>query len=164
MAKWRGGQKLKRFIRTAKRAPKASSGVDVGWFRDAKYPPVRTGKRGGGKQSPVYAAAVALWNEFGTQGGGWGGPIPERPFIRNALRDANAELIPVLKESLDPKTMTLDKRSAGRLGATMVGMIQTSITTLRTPPNSPVTRKIKGSSNPLFDTGFLRASTTYRVD
>lgn len=33
----------------------------------------------------------AVWNEFGTRGGasggGWGGPIPERPFMRNAMRD-----------------------------------------------------------------------------
>ena len=33
----------------------------------------------------------AVWNEFGTaggaSGGGWGGPIPERPFLRNAMRN-----------------------------------------------------------------------------
>ncbi|MBN9074300.1 MAG: hypothetical protein J0H34_22410 [Rhizobiales bacterium] len=33
----------------------------------------------------------AVWNEFGTRGGasggGWGGPVPERPFMRNAMRD-----------------------------------------------------------------------------
>jgi hypothetical protein len=32
----------------------------------------------------------AIWNEFGTRGGasggGWGGPVPERPFMRNAMR------------------------------------------------------------------------------
>jgi hypothetical protein len=36
-------------------------------------------------------ADKAFWNEFGTMGGasggGWGGPVPERPFFRTALRE-----------------------------------------------------------------------------
>lgn len=45
----------------------------------------------------------AIWNHFGTDGGksggGWGGPIPERPFIRNAIQDNKGTYREGLKKS-----------------------------------------------------------------
>lgn len=156
----RGGNKLKAFLRRAKTAKARSvKGVDVGYFSDARYPPVRTGKNGGQKQKPVPVAAVAAWNEFGTKDG----RVPERPFIRQAIKGADKDLIEVLKENIDPLDMVLTRQTAGKMGQVMVGRIQRSITTLRTPPNAPATIRKKSSSNPLIDTGTLRQSVTYKI-
>jgi hypothetical protein len=118
----------------------------------------------------------AIWNEFGTRGGasggGWGGPIPERPFMRNAMRSnrdsykaamkASAKTIvreiAAGKSAADAKTMALRK-----LGIKAQGDIQAEITSLSSPPNSPVTIALKGSSNPLIDSGELRAAITYKI-
>ena len=140
----RGGAKLKRFIRTAKRA-KSVRAVEVGFFETAKYP----------DGTPV--AAVAAWNEFGH------GEVPERPFFRNAIAGSKKELLEVLKENIDPKTLAVDRRTAGLMGQAMVGRVQRSITTLRSPGLKESTVQRKGSSNPLLDTGLMRKSTTYRV-
>ena len=59
----RGGKKLQRLLREAGKG--GVSGVKGGFFSTAKY----DDKRG----TPV--AAVAAWNEFGTE------TIPERPFF-----------------------------------------------------------------------------------
>ena len=140
----RGGQRLSRFIKRAKRAKSVRS-VEIGFFESAKYP----------DGTPV--ASVAAWNEFGTE------TIPERPFFRNAIDDSKKELLEVLTENIDPRTLEVDRRVAGLMGQQMVGRIQRSITTLRTPANKPVTVLLKGSSNPLIASEKMRKSTSYRV-
>ena len=140
----RGGRRLAAFLRKAKAAKHVD--VDVGFFASAKYD----------DGTPV--AAVAAWNEYGTSNG-----IPERPFFRNALRTSKELLLDIMVDNIDPRTLTLDRVTAGKLGAALVGEIQRSITTLRQPPNAPSTQKAKGSSNPLIDTGFMRQSVTWRV-
>ena len=157
----KGGKKLAAFLRRAKSAKARSKRTDVGFFSTAKY----------SDGTPV--AAVAAWNEFGTE------TIPERPFMRNAISGAERDLLPVLKANIDPKEMRIDARTAGLVGEVMKARIQQSITTLREPPNAPITIsggwmrsksgkpfrvKGKGSSNPLIDTGFMRASVAYKVD
>lgn len=115
----------------------------------------------------------AIWNEFGTRGGGWGGPIPERPFMRNAIRgntpayrnfmvSAAKKLVRDLAAGTAAPTSM--RRSLNRLGAMAQGDIQAEITSLTAPPNSAVTIERKGSSKPLIDTGQLRASVTWKVD
>lgn len=115
----------------------------------------------------------AIWNEFGTKGGGWGGPIPERPFMRNAIRSntpayrnfmASAAKKLVRDLAAGTAAPTSMRRSLNRLGAMAQGDIQAEITSLTTPPNSAVTVERKGSSKPLIDTGQLRASVTWKVD
>ena len=54
--------------------------------------------------------------------------------------------------------------SYNRLGEIARGDIVKSITKLNTPPNAQRTIEQKGSSNPLIDTGFLRANVTFKVD
>ena len=156
-----GGRKLAAFLRRAKSAKARSKQTDVGFFSTAKYP------------NGLNVAAVAAWNEFGTE------TIPERPFLRQAISGAERDLLPVLKAGIDPKEMVIDARTAGLLGEVMKARIQQSITTLREPPNAPITIsggwmrsksgkpfrvKGKGSSNPLIDTGFMRQSVTYQVE
>lgn len=112
----------------------------------------------------------AVWNEFGTRGGasggGWGGPIPERPFMRNAMTGNSAKYQAALKQaakSILNGTLSLQV-VLSRLGIMAVGDIQASITALSSPPNSPVTIALKGSSKPLIDTGEMRQAVTYKVD
>lgn len=112
----------------------------------------------------------AVWNEFGTaggaSGGGWGGPIPERPFMRNAMRDNAGKyrrfVVSEAKKILAGQAEM--RRTLNRLGLVAVGDVQTSIANLSSPPNSPVTIERKGSSNPLIDTGAMRQSVTHKVE
>lgn len=111
----------------------------------------------------------AVWNEFGTaggaSGGGWGGPIPERPFLRNAMRDNRSNYRDGMKTSA--KKLLLGQTSLqtvlSNLGIMAQGDVQESITSLSSPPNSPVTIALKGSSNPLIDSGEMRGAVTYKI-
>ncbi|WP_210209675.1 hypothetical protein [Aureimonas flava] len=112
----------------------------------------------------------AVWNEFGTRGGasggGWGGPVPERPFMRNAMRSNRGKYQRAMaagaREVL--RSSTSLRSILPRLGALAQGDIQAEITALRSPPNSPVTIALKGSSNPLIDTGEMRQRVTWQVE
>lgn len=111
-----------------------------------------------------------LFNEFGAaggaSGGGWGGPIPERPAFRNALRDNRGKYKRfVVSEAKKILAGRADMRqSLNRLGLVAVGDVQTSIVNLSSPPNSPVTIERKGSSNPLVDSGAMRQAITHKVE
>ena len=142
----RGGRKLDAFLRNARHG-KSVKGVDVGYFSTAKYP------------NGIPVAAVAAWMDMGVPSRG----IPERPFFRNAIDAAKGELVDVVAESVDPATLRITRKVAGKVGASMVGFIQKSITTLRSPANKPSTVKRKGSSNPLLDSATMRNSTTWRI-
>lgn len=119
---------------------------------------------------------IGIYNHFGTKGSGkgfvrngvwgFGGPIPERPFIANAMRDNRNKY----RDGMQTAARAIlageyDMRTAlNRLGIMAQGDIQQEIQSLSTPPNSPVTVAIKGSSNPLVDTGRLGQSITWIVD
>lgn len=111
----------------------------------------------------------AIWNEFGTaggaSGGGWGGPVPERPFLRNAMRDNRQKYRDGMKASAKKLLLgqTALQTVLRKLGADAQGDVQESITSLSDPPNSPVTIELKGSSKPLIDSGEMRAAVTYKV-
>jgi hypothetical protein len=112
----------------------------------------------------------AVWNEFGTRGGasggGWGGPIPERPFMRNAMRENRGKYRDALRSSA-AKILTGKaqlRTVLSKLGILAQGDVQAEIASLQSPPNSPVTIKLKGSSNPLIDDGEMRGAVTYKVD
>lgn len=113
---------------------------------------------------------IGIWNHFGTRGGasggGWGGPIPERPFLTNAIRDNQGAYRAAMAKSAKKILMGSTTMNAvvTKLGILAQGDIQQEITALRSPPNSPVTIALKGSNNPLIDSGRLRASITYKVD
>lgn len=111
----------------------------------------------------------AIWNEFGTRGGasggGWGGPIPERPFMRNAMRGNRAKYQTFMRASakLIMKGERTVDQSLARLGILAQGDIQHEITVLTSPPNAPTTVELKGSSKPLIDTGQMRQAVTWRI-
>ncbi len=117
--------------------------LQVGFFETAKY--------GNGE----YVASVAFWQEFGTL------KVPMRPFFRNAITKNTKKWFSVLENEL--KNNADCSLAFNRLGEIAKGDIMQSITSLKTPPNAESTIKQKGSTNPLIDTGFLRASVSYKV-
>lgn len=112
----------------------------------------------------------AIYNEFGTRGGasggGWGGPIPERPFLRNAVRNNQGKYQRGLRTSAAKIILgeTSLRTVLDKLGILAQGDIQAEITSLSSPPNSPVTIALKGSSNPLIDSGAMRQAVTWVVE
>jgi len=112
----------------------------------------------------------AVWNEFGTRGGasggGWGGPVPERPFMRNAIRANKGKYRDAMAVSAGKilRGETQLDTVMNKLGIVAQGDIQSEITSLSSPPNSPVTIALKGSSKPLIDSGEMRGAVTWKVD
>lgn len=125
----------------------------------------------------------AYFNEFGARGsgkgfstprgGGFGGPIPERPFMRSAMRDNEAKYLAGMTKAA--RRMLLSTAAGGdlasemrttlrQLGIMAQGDIQESITSWSSPPNSETTIRLKGSSNPLIDSGEMRQAVAYRVE
>jgi hypothetical protein len=112
----------------------------------------------------------AIWNEFGTRGGasggGWGRPIPERPFMRNAMRANQIRYVNAMRSSAAKivRGETTLGTTMQKLGIFAQGHIQAEITSLMSPPNSPLTIALKGSSKPLIDSGEMRGAVTWKVD
>lgn len=121
-------------------------------------------------ESDSFAIEKAVFNEFGTKGGasggGWGGPIPERPFMRNAMRDNAGKYRRDMKTAAANilKGETSLRTVLSKLGIAAEGDIRDEIDALSSPPNSPVTIALKGSSNPLIDTGAMIDNVRYKVD
>lgn len=104
-------------------------------------------------------ASIGFWNEFGTK------RIPERSWMRSWF-DANQKRIHkmFIKMTNLIKNQKIDAKTAlKRLGEWAVGELKKSIIELRTPANAPSTIRIKGSSNPLIDTGTMLNTITYKI-
>ncbi|WP_414899345.1 hypothetical protein [Rhizobium cremeum] len=108
----------------------------------------------------------AVFNNFGTE------RIPERPFMQNAMRANRTsyrsamiagakEIVRAAAAGKDPGKVM--RQVLRKLGIKAQGDIQEEITSLQSPPNAPSTIAQKGSSNPLIETGELRASVTFKV-
>ena len=137
---------LRAFDKSAKRAPQ----VRVG------FPAVKTG----GVKYPdgTSVISVGFWQEFGTK------RIPQRSFLRSTMIEKRSEYRNALRRSAKKALRGTDLIGlCKRLGLAAVGDVQAKITAIKTPPNSPSAIKIKGSANPLIDTGFLRSSVTYEL-
>lgn len=112
----------------------------------------------------------AVWNHYGTRGGrsggGWGGPIPPRPFLANSMRANRGKYRSAMRAGA--REMLLGGGSLiavlRKLGVMGQSDIQAEITALSSPPNSPVTVKLKGSSKPLIDTGQMRQSVSWKLE
>ena len=103
-------------------------------------------------------AKIAAWNHFGTE------DIPARPYLTKAMDENTRRLesfsAKIFKRIMDGENI---EKSLGLLGEEVVSVIRRMITTLNQPPNAPSTIKKKGSSNPLIDTGRLRASQRWAI-
>ena len=112
----------------------------------------------------------AVWNEFGTRGGasggGWGGPVPERPFMRNTLKNKRGAYQAAMRASaaklLRGETSLVSILQ--KLGIRAVGDIQAEISSLTSPGNADATIALKGSDKPLIDIGEMHAAVRHKVD
>lgn len=86
--------------------------------------------------------------------------------MRNAIRDNQASYRDGMKTSAAKllRGETGLRTVLSKLGIKAQGDIQAEITSLSNPPNSPVTIALKGSSNPLIDSGEMRGAVTWKVD
>ena len=139
----KGGKNLERLFKRARAAQRSGLSVkqvEVGFFESARYPEVHqgTGPRAGKKREPLPVTTVAAWHEFGL------GNNPERPFFRNAIEGSAAEIMPIIKAGIDPRTMTVNAQLARKIGLVMEGRIKRSLTELKDPPNTPATIEQKG--------------------
>lgn len=119
---------------------------------------VKVGFPAGEADSEIVMRAV--YNEFGTSRG-----IPERPFIRNAVRGSKSSYLSLMKRgALRIVRGDLSKRRVlEQLGLKAVGDIQRGMPGTP-PPNAPSTVAQKGSSATLVDTGQMRQSVTHKVE
>lgn len=100
-------------------------------------------------------AAIAASNEFGSEDG----VVPERSYLRSTVdqhRERYADELQAAAEQVVDGKGDL-QTGVALLGAIVEGDVKATITDLRDPPNAPATIERKGSSNPLIDTGHLRA-------
>lgn len=91
--------------------------------------------------------------------------IPERSFLRSGF-DENAEKVLKATEAVLPDvligTMSVEQY-AKLVGLQLASAIKEYAVNLSSPPNHPFTKKQKGSSNPLVDTGNMINGITYEV-
>lgn len=88
-------------------------------------------------------------------------PIPARPWLIPGVESATQDISDSIQESI-MNGATLDQ-TLDAVGAFAAGATQQYITDLKNPPNAAYTIAQKGSSNPLIDTGSMRASVTWKV-
>jgi hypothetical protein len=107
-----------------------------------------------GNETPQDLLDVAIANEFGTK------RIPERSFLRSTIVKKKGKINNFIAHEysrlLEGKQDT--KKGLARVGAFVTGLVQNQIVAIRTPPNAPLTIKLKRSSNPLIDTGTMKNS------
>lgn len=117
------------------------------------------GLRGADDSELVEHAAA---NEFGTQDGS----IPERSFLRSTVAEHQAkyqkQLDKAVGDAVDGKAPLA--KGLGLLGERAKRDVQRKIRDLKEPPNAALTIALKGSSNPLIDTGRMRQSIDYVIE
>lgn len=86
--------------------------------------------------------------------------------MRNAMRDNRGKYRNMLKASAKGILLgeTSLRSSLTRLGIQAQGDIQREIGALRSPANSETTIRLKGSSNPLIDSGAMRQAVTWSIE
>ena len=89
--------------------------------------------------------------------------IPARPWLVPGVESGRNGQIEAFVETF-VKTGGNSEAALEAAAVTAVGAVQQYMTDLKEPPNAKSTIKQKGSSNPLIDTGALRASVTYKIN
>ena len=107
-------------------------------------------------------AQVAAIQEFGAPAQ----KIPARPFIRPTVKEQKEQWTKIIAKSV-PKVLE-NKMSAfdvlDLVGRVAAADIQTKISSIYSPPLSPITIRRKGSSKPLIETGLMLASVSNAVN
>lgn len=92
--------------------------------------------------------------------------IPERSFIRSGF-DKNVDKITTKIETLLDGVISFGINPdvfLDMIGLEFAGLIQKELKKLKSPANAPATKRVKGSSNPLIDTGRLVGAISHKVE
>ena len=152
-----------------------TSSKDRGWDKAIKQiklvernnPIVKSGvleSAGAHKTGKTTVAQIAAWNHFGVQKTKGPG-IPARPWMQIAIdkklikweRLAEFSVLKIYAGHWDVK------KALDVIGTQMTADFKRSLTQLKEPPNADSTIRRKKSSNPLIDSGQLRASHGHAV-
>jgi len=156
---WKGGQGLKKYLRSLEDKLGKGVSVEVGFFESDHYTPVHPIR--GTKRKPLPVAQVAFWMNYGTTKG-YFGPIPARDFMGVTVRGNQGnwgkELASVAKA-----TGFDTKRTMAFMGERIKDQMVTQIQRWSQPANGPAWSKIKGNSKPLVDDGTMQRAVGYQV-
>lgn len=150
-SKLKGGKKVNDAIKKLKKIAKEPSKIKVGLPKDASPYPDGTS-----------VILVGLVNEFGSSDG----RVPERSFLRSGVNKNKQDFInfwrkkfakAILKGEMKPEV------ALKLLGELVQTKIQQEIVELKSPINAAITIALKGSSNPLIDTGHMRQSIRWEL-
>ena len=127
-------------------------GVTVGIHEGVGIHPGSNNRPGTGET----VAEVGAKNHFGSKADN----IPARPWLDRGLMAAKPEIDRIVKKygPNEPLEDTLH-----RIGDEGVKAVRQYIVDIKSPPNSQMTKDIKGSDNPLVDTGVLGDSIAYEL-
>lgn len=91
--------------------------------------------------------------------------IPERSFLRACVDEKQKDFYKFAEKQLDKWLQSNDdpEPMLNALGLQFRGYVQKYIRDLSSPPNSGLTKTVKGSANPLIDTGNLVGSIEFEV-
>ena len=89
--------------------------------------------------------------------------IPERSFIRSGFDENLDKIEKVVGRAIGEALSNMTVLDFELVGDYVAGQIKKYMTDLSSPPNSELTMNMKGSSNPLIDTGRMRQSITHKV-
>lgn len=87
--------------------------------------------------------------------------IPARSWLRPGVNSKIDEYLSIIANAIENGQTLSD--ALHTIGPVAVSAVQVYMTNLRTPPNAKSTVDQKGSSNPLIDTGELKASVAFKV-
>ena len=150
-----GGKRFPQLLRRASSAQKQD--IAVGFFATARYHAGRvTNRPGHVRSSAEPVARIAAAHEFGIG-------VPERPFFRQALPNIEARTQALAAKAAQANQGLIPDAALGAMGELAASLVQQSITRLRKPPLSAKTIAVKGSSNPLIDTGFMRSVVAWEI-
>lgn len=92
--------------------------------------------------------------------------IPERSFLRACVDEKEKEFYKFAEKQLDKWLQSNDdpEPMLNALGLQFRGYVQDTIKDLSSPPDSSLTKAVKGSGNPLIDTSALVSSIEYSVE
>lgn len=124
--------------------PSSQDIVEVGWW-------------GNVHPTGVPVAQVAKWNEEGHMTG-WGGYSPPRPFLRvGAMGYIKRRIIPKYNNMVNDVAMGRLTWTAfnKNLSQDLKEAVQKSILEWQSPPNAPLTVRLKGHGEVLINTGTM---------
>lgn len=87
--------------------------------------------------------------------------VPPRPWLVPGVESATQDILDTIADGLEKGTPSVQVLE--QVGVIAVGKVKEFMTDLSSPANATSTIKAKGSSNPLIDTGALRASVDYKI-